>query len=143
MCGRVFAGRAPEPCERCLRAWTQGLAGAVDAPAQGIALDGTARRRAPDAAGRPLPVVSAGAREARLVLAQRAVPEKANELSALPLVLEMLAMKGGIGTSDALGTPAAIAPAIIGQGADSVLALKGHQGRLAEDVQALVGDAAG
>ncbi len=89
--GRVFAALDPEQFERCFRAWTRGIAQALEA--QVVALDGKALRRAHDAGRRPLQVVSAWASEVRLVLAQRAVPDKSNELSALPLVLEMLAIQ--------------------------------------------------
>lgn len=138
--GRVFAALDPEQFERCFRAWTQGLAPALDA--QVVALDGKALRRAHDAGSRPLQVVSAWASETRLVLAQRAVPDKTNELGALPLVLEMLVLTGCIVTIDAMGTYASIAQAITDKGADYVLALKGNQGRMEQDVQALFADAA-
>lgn len=137
--GRVFAALDPEQFERCFRRWTQGLAQA--AGPQVVALDGQALRRAHNAGERPLQVVSAWASASRLVLAQRAVPDKSNELSALPVVLEMLALEGCIVTLDAMGTHADIATAITAQGADYVLALKGNQGRLEEEVQALFGDA--
>lgn len=139
--GRVFAALDPEQFEYCFRRWTQGLAQALGA--QVIALDGQALRRAHDAGSRPLQVVSAWASESRLVLAQRAVPDKSNELSALPAVLAMLALEGCIVTLDAMGTHAAIAAAIRAKGADYVLALKGNQGRLEDDVQALFTDAQG
>ncbi len=108
-----------------------------------IALGGQALRRAHDAGNRPLQVVSAWASEARLVLAQRAVPDKSNELSALPEVLAMLAVEGCIVTIDATGAHADIADLITAKGADYMLALKGNQGRMEEDVQALFSDAEG
>jgi len=114
--GRVFSALDPEQCAACFRSWTRGIAGALGA--QVIALDGQALRRAHDAGDRPLPVVSAWASEARLVLAQRAVRDKSNELSALPEVRRMLALEGCIVTIDAMGTHATIAPMIVDKGAD-------------------------
>ncbi len=139
--GRLFSALDPEQFERCFRSWTHGIAGALGT--QVIALDGQTLRRAHDAGDRPLQVVSAWASEARLVLAQRAVRDKSNELSALPEVLQMLALEGCIVTIDAMGTHANIAQMIVDKGADYVLALKGNQGQMEEDVQALFADADG
>jgi predicted transposase YbfD/YdcC len=139
--GRVFAALDPVQFERCFRRWTRGIARVLGAHL--IALDGQALRRAHQAEERPLQVVSAWASANRLVLAQRAVPDKANELSARPVGLEMLALEGCIVTIDAMGTHAAIAQAIVDKGADYVLALKGNQGRMEADVQALFADAQG
>ncbi len=139
--GRVFSALDPEQFEDCFRSWTQGIAGVLGA--QVIALDGQTLRRAHDAGERPLQVVSAWASEARLILAQRAVRDKSNELSALPEVLQMLALEGCIVTIDAMGTHVNIAQTIVDKGANYVLALKGNQGQMEEDVQALFADAEG
>lgn len=137
--GRVFCALDPVQFETCFRAWTQGIAGTLDA--QVIAFDGQTLRRAHDASDRPLQVVSAWASEARLVLAQRAVRDKSNELTALPEVLALLMLEGCIVTIDAMGTHAHIANVITAQGADYVLALKGNQGTMEKDVRALFADA--
>lgn len=137
--GRVFAALDPVHLEACFRSWVASMTAAL-AP-QVVALDGKARRGAHNAGDHPLQMVSAWASAARLVLAQRAVPQKANELSALPALLQMLALDGCIVTIDAMGTHAPIARAIIDKGADYILALKGNQGRLEADVRALFTDA--
>lgn len=139
--GRVFSVLDPEQFETCFRSWTQDIAHVLGLEV--IALDGQTLRRAHDAGERPLQVVSAWANEARLVLAQRAVRDKSNELTALPEVLHLLALAGCIVTIDAMGTHAPIAQMIVEKGADYVLALKGNQGQMAEDVQALFADAEG
>jgi predicted transposase YbfD/YdcC len=138
--GRVFAVLDPVQFEACFRAWVHAL-GQTLGP-QVVARDGQALRGAHNAGEPPLPMVSAWASAARLVLAQRAVPQKANALSALPAVLQMLAVEGCIVTIAALGTHAPIARQIVERGADDVLALKGNQERLAADVQALFADTA-
>jgi predicted transposase YbfD/YdcC len=138
--GRVFAALDPVQFEACFRAWVHALVQTLGP--QVVALDGKALRGAHNAGEPPLQMVSAWASEARLVLAQRAVPEKANELSALPQVLQMLAVEGCIVTIDAMGTHAPIARQIVERGADYVLALKDNQERLAADVQALFADTA-
>jgi len=107
--GRVFCALDPEQCERCSRAWTQGRAGARGT--QVMALDGQALRRAHNAGDRPWQGVRAWAREARLVLAQRAVPDTSPELSAVPEVLAMLAVEGCAVVSPLTrGAPTLIAP---------------------------------
>jgi predicted transposase YbfD/YdcC len=80
-----------------------------------------------------LHVVSAYAIEAGLVLAQRAVDGKSNEITAIPELLDMLALKGAIVTIDAMGTQKEIARRIVDKGADYVLALKGNQTSLHGD----------
>lgn len=70
-----------------------------------------------------------------MVLGQRKVDEKSNEITAIPQLLHVLAIEGCIVTIDAMGTQKEIASAIIDKGADYVLALKGNQGGLFEDVQ--------
>ncbi len=108
--GRVFAALDPVRFEACFRSWITCIA-QVLAP-QVIVLDGKALCRAHTAGEQPLQMVSAWASEARLVLAQRAVCAKSNELSALPEILQMLALEGCIVTIDAMGTHASIAQAI-------------------------------
>ena len=71
-------------------------------------------------------MVSAWASESRLVLGQRAVGEKSNEIAALPALLDLLMLKGCIVTIDAMGCQTAIARTIIDREADYVLALKGN-----------------
>jgi len=138
--GRVFAALDPVQFETCFRSWVRCIA-QVLAP-HVIALDGKALCGAHNAGEQPLQMVSAWASEARLVLAQRAVREKSNEISALPEILAMLALEGCLVTIDAMGTHAPIAQTIRERGGHYMLALKGNQGHLQTDVQALFADAA-
>lgn len=69
------------------------------------------------------------------MLAQRAVGEKANEISAIPELLALLDITGAVVTVDAMGCQKAIARAISEAGADYVLALKDNHPTLHEDVQ--------
>jgi len=61
--------------------------------------------------------------------------EKSNEITAIPELLKLLDVKGCIVTIDAMGCQRAIAAQIIAQEGDYVLALKGNQGGLYEDVR--------
>jgi len=102
-----------------------------------IAIDGKVLRRSFDkASGKsPLHMVSAWGCEQRLVLAQIATDVKSNEITAVPKLLEMLSLKGTIVTTDALNCQRPIAEQIVRQGGDYVLALKGNQGTLHDDVR--------
>ena len=80
-------------------------------------------------------MVSAFAARQRLVLGQVKVAEKSNEIVAIPKLLDMLAIEGAIVTIDAMGCQRDIAAKIIDKKADYVLALKGNQGTLREDVE--------
>ena len=80
-------------------------------------------------------VVSAWAEENRLVLGQVQVDEKSNEITAIPELLRILEISGCIVTIDAMGCQTEIAKAIRDQQADCVLAVKGNQSNLLEDVK--------
>jgi predicted transposase YbfD/YdcC len=83
----------------------------------------------------PIHMVSAFAARQRLVLGQVKVAEKSNEIIAIPKLLDMLAIEGAIITIDAMGCQREIAQKIVDKKADYVLALKGNQGSLREDVE--------
>ena len=78
--------------------------------------------------------VSAFAVEAGLTLAQRKVDEKSNEITAIPFLLDMLTLQDTVVTIDAIGCQTEIAEQIGRRGGDYILALKGNQGQLVEDV---------
>jgi predicted transposase YbfD/YdcC len=130
----VFAALDPEPFQTCFVAWVATLTGA---PADVIAIDGKTSRRSYQKKGglNPIHMVSAFAARQRLVLGQVKVAEKSNEIVAIPRLLDMLAIEGAIVTIDAMGCQREIASRIIGKKADYVLALKGNQGTLRDDVE--------
>ena len=101
-----------------------------------VALDGKqmcgAKEVPMDKAG--LYMVSAWAAEQGIVLGQRKVDDKSNEITAIPGLLEVLAIEGCVVTIDAMGCQTEIAEKISGREADYMLAVKGNQGTLAEDV---------
>lgn len=107
-----------------------------------VAIDGKVLRRSFDRAkGRsPLHMVSAWGCEQRLVLAQIDTDVKSNEITAVPELLKMLSLKGTIVTTDALNCQREIAQQIVDQGGDYVLALKGNQGTLHDDVVRFLDD---
>ncbi len=109
-----------------------------------IALDGKSLRRSfADAAARsPVHLVQAFASHARLVLGQVKVEDKSNEITAVPALLEMLALEGRIVTADAMHTQRVTAQTVIAGGGHYVLALKGNQGSLHDDVRLYLDDPA-
>ena len=136
---KVFRLLDTEALQRGFAAW----AASLRAEARGvIAVDGKTLRgskTSPDGKG-ALHVVSAYATEAGLVLAQRAVDGKSNEITAIPELLDMLNLKGAIVSIDAMGTQKEIARRIADKGADYVLALKGNQTSLHEDAELFFAD---
>src|SRR5208337_4628417 len=89
-----------------------------------------------------LHLVSAYATETGLVLAQRAIDGKSNEITAIPELLDMLNLKGAIVSIDAMGTHKEIARRVADKGADYLLALKGNQTSLHEDAELFFADPA-
>ena len=77
-----------------------------------------------------LHLVRAWATEQGLLLGHQKVDENSNEITAIPAVLKLLALKGCIVTIDAMGCQTEIAHQIIEQGGDYVLALKANQAHL-------------
>ena len=133
--GRVFSLLAPEAFEQCFRDWVYAVRQAV--PEEVVAIDGKSVRRSHNrgAGLGPLHMVSAWATENRVVLGQVATEAKSNEITAIPRLLDLLVLKGCIVTIDAMGCQTKIAEQIIAAGGDYVLALKGNQGTLAEEVE--------
>lgn len=125
--GRVFALLDPAALLACIQQWLNALGTA--AAGEVVAIDGKTLRGSFDtAAGQnPLHLVGAWATEARLTLGQVAVDAKSNEITAIPLLLELLDLHGCIVTLDAMGCQKEIAAAIRGREADYVLALKDNQ----------------
>jgi predicted transposase YbfD/YdcC len=109
-----------------------------------VAVDGKTARRSFDRQGgrRPLHLVSAWAVEQRLVLGQHKVAGDSNEIEALPELLALLALDGRIVTADAMHCQKATARTILQRGGAYVLALKGNQPALFEDVRLWLDDAA-
>src|SRR5215470_6576954 len=105
-----------------------------------IAIDGKTARRTHDKRKglKALHTLSAYATNARLVLGQLSVPEKTNEITAIPELLDHLAetkqLEGALVTIDAMGCQVAIADKIVEHKADYLLALKGNQPTLEAEV---------
>jgi len=132
--GDILAVLDAEKFQHCFVSWVSALTGV---PADVIAIDGKTSRRSYQKKGAKdaIHTVSAFASRQRLVLGQTKVAEKSNEIIAIPKLLDMLVIEGAIITIDAMGCQRGIAQKILEKNADYVLALKGNQSSLREDVE--------
>lgn len=136
---RVFRRLDPKPFQACfmrfMERFAQGLQGV-------IAVDGKTLRGSFDRASgqSPLHMVHAWAADQRLLLGQIATDVKSNEITAVPKLLAMLSLRGCIVTADAMSCQRAICAQIVEQEGDYVIALKGNQGTLHDDVRLFMED---
>src|SRR4028119_975342 len=123
---RVFMLIDPEAFEAGFSAWAGSLAAGFEREV--VAIDGKTLRRSFDRkhGHAPLHLVSAWASEQDLVLGQRCVDDKSNEITAIPELLDRLALQDSIVTVDAMGCQTATAERILARGADYLLTLKGN-----------------
>jgi predicted transposase YbfD/YdcC len=137
---RVLSLLKPEAFQACFVRWLASLrekaAAATEIEQPVLAIDGKTLRRSHNHSQGlgALHCVSVWASEFGLSLGQVACAEKSNEITAIPELLRFVDIKGTIITIDAMGTQKAIAEQIIDRGADYVLALKGNQGTLHQEV---------
>src|SRR6516165_10554079 len=132
--GDIFATLDNAEFQRRFVAWVAKLIGvSADVVAiDGKTLRGSANKKGAKAA---IHMVSAFAARQRLVLGQVKVADKSNEIIAIPALLDMLVIEGAIITTDAIGCQRDIAQKVLDKNADYILALKGNQGTLREDVE--------
>ena len=135
--GRVFSLINPKEFERCFCEWISSLT--INVSQEIIAIDGKTlcgshnRKKGI----KPLHLVSAWAVKNRLMLGQVRTEEKSNEIEAIPRLLNMIDVTGSIVTIDAMGCQKTIAKQIAKQGAHYVLALKGNQHTLYDNVASI------
>jgi predicted transposase YbfD/YdcC len=125
--GRVFARLNPQCFQECFLSWTQAVAQLTQGAL--VSLDGKTVKASFDraTASSPLHMLSAWCSEqGGLVIGQTKTEAKSNEITAIPELLRLLAIKGCIVTIDAMGCQTAIAGQIQDQGADYLLALKSN-----------------
>lgn len=133
--GRVLARLNPRAFQQCFLDWVRAVAVITDQEI--VPIDGKKLRRSHDRANgqRAIELVSAWTRSNRLMLGQIKVAADSNEITAVPQLLRLLALKGCIVTLDALHCQRDTAAEILKQEADYVLALKGNQGSLYNEVE--------
>jgi predicted transposase YbfD/YdcC len=125
--GRVFARLNPQRFQQCFLSWTQAVAQLTQGAL--VSLDGKTVRASFDraTASSPLHMLSAWCSDqGGLVIGQIKTEAKSNEITAIPDLLQLLALQGCIVTIDAMGCQTAIAEHIRDQGGDYLLALKSN-----------------
>lgn len=133
--GRVLSLLDPTEFGECFVRWSASLHEATKGEV--IALDGKTLRHSFDTANgqSSLHLISAWASENGLALGQLKVDGKSNEITALPVLLKLLEVKGCVVTIDAMGCQKDLASQIVEQKGDYVLCLKGNQGSLHEETR--------
>ena len=133
--GDVFAMIDAEAFQKRFMRWVEQVFQVTKG--QVVALDGKTLRGSHDKAiGKDaIHLVSAWASENGLVLGQRQVADKSNEITAIPELLDLLNVTGCIVTIDAMGCQTAIAQTIRDRGADYILRVKDNQSKLKQDIE--------
>lgn len=132
---RVFARLAPEEFEKCFQNWLNSITHKLGVEVIGI--DGKTLKQSYDRNKnqKALHIVSAWSSSHQLVLGQKKVDKKSNEITAIPALLEMLSLEGSIITIDAMGCQKEIASIIIEKKANYILALKANQKNFYKEVE--------
>lgn len=132
---RVFAVLNPEAFQTCFTEWMTSVFTTMTG--QIIAIDGKTMRGSHSLklGKKAIHIVSAFSSNQGITLAQKKIDGKSNEITAIPLLLDMLDLRGSTVTMDAMGCQRDIAEHVINAGADYVLGLKGNQGKLQDEVK--------
>ena len=118
----------------CLQQWIVGLQ--LELKGRGVHIDGKTARHSFDNASnlKAMHMVSAWVDEVSLCLGQVATDQKSNEITAIPLLLEMIEIKGAVVTLDAMGCQEKIVDKIVEREADYVITAKNNQPKLCKAI---------
>jgi predicted transposase YbfD/YdcC len=131
---RVFAAIDADEFEKIFIKWIKSIQLFPDN--EFVSIDGKTLRGSKITGNKSVThIVSAWADKNNLILGQIKVDEKSNEITAIPKLLDMLLIKGTTVTIDAMGTQTKIASKIVKKEADYILAVKGNQGELFDDIK--------
>jgi predicted transposase YbfD/YdcC len=131
---RLFSALDPSQLETCFLNWVRDATRLSHGEV--VSIDGKAIRGSREKGSKSfVHMVSAWANLNGISLGQVKVDDKSNEITAIPKLQEVLALKGCIVTIDAMGCQRNIAERIISQQADYILAVKGNQGNLESDIE--------
>jgi len=133
--GRLLACLDVLEFNNCFIKWVNNISDIV--PGRVVALDGKTIRGAASTAalGSKLHIVSAFCNKNKISIGQLTVSEKSNEITAIPKLLELIAIEGCIVTIDAMGCQKDIAEKIVEKKADYILQVKGNQKGLLEEIE--------
>ncbi|MBO1520776.1 ISAs1 family transposase [Oceanisphaera pacifica] len=132
---RIISSIKPELFQACFIEWMQSVHQLTDGEL--VAIDGKTLRGSYSREDRnaTIHMVSAYSSANKLVLGQVKTDSKSNEITAIPELLKMLDLRGALVSIDAMGCQTKIANAIMTQGGDYFLAVKGNQSKLAKAVK--------
>lgn len=136
--GRVFCLLDPAAFGQCFFGWVTAVNDLTNGTV--VAVDGKTIRRSYDKTVDPLHIVTAFATANGVALGQQVTDVKSNEITAIPKLLKTLQLAGCIVTIDAMGCQKEIAKTILERGADYVLAVKGNQKTIYQDLKYLFGE---
>lgn len=130
----IFLKIDAEQFEKCFISWVSSITNLL--PGEVVSIDGKTLRRSHDNANskKSIHMVSAWSTSNAVVLGQFKTHEKSNEITAIPLLLEMLSIEKSLVTIDAMGCQKKIAESILGKEADYLLAVKENQPGLYEAI---------
>ena len=135
----VFRHVDRDAFEAHLGAWADQVVGSLppglEMPATAIALDGKTLRGSKTQGAPGTHLLSALAHHVGVTLAQHAVDDKTNEITAVETILEQLVLEGRIVTMDALLTQRHVAQTIVDKGGDYVMIVKENQPQLRADIE--------
>ncbi|GMQ65372.1 ISAs1 family transposase [Vallitalea maricola] len=132
---RVFENLDVASFSNCFMNWTHAIADRSNKPV--IAIDGKTLRRSHDKEHdkKAIHIINAWIDSNKLILGQLKTEEKSNEITAIPMLLDMLMIKESIITIDAMGTQKDIAEKIIEKKGDYILAVKENQPALKREIE--------
>lgn len=131
---RFFAALQPEALQQCFLNWIQEIAHITEGRI--VSIDGKQLRGSGTEGKKAIVhMVSAWCNTNNMVLGQVKTDDKSNEITAIPELLNMLDIKGCTVTIDAMGCQTNIAKQIVEKEADYLLAVKGNQGHLFDDIK--------
>lgn len=133
----VFTKIDAKQFEKCFISWVSSITHLL--PGEVISVDGKTLRRSHDKGNgkQSIHMVSAWSTSNEIVLGQLKTEEKSNEITAIPMLLDLLSVEKCLVTIDAMGCQKKIAETILGKGADYLLAVKENQPNLYEAINEL------
>ncbi len=135
---RFFAMADSKALEQCFVNWVNSVAKITQGSI--VSIDGKCLRGSAEAKSQDfIHMVSAWCNTNNMVLAQQKVNDKSNEITAIPALLEVLFLQGCLVTIDAMGCQTAVAEKIVDKQADYILAVKGNQKVLEDDIKEAFG----
>ena len=132
---RIWQRLDSKEFKRSFRRWAESIR--VKIKGEVISIDGKTSRGSGEDGKKAVHMVSAWLSEQKMVLGQIAVPEKTNEITAVPELIKMLDIGGCILTADAMSCQKTIVAEIIRKKAEYVIGLKGNQSGLLEYAELL------